>query len=211
MRDHYLYVCIHPPAEIRLELRAHQDSHKPIKIIVLHAVIQSANQGIQAGLSTITLHSACKLTPALLSLQLSEVLGAAALGGFDHIVVHIDILPNVRVLVQENVSNIVSIFRRTKTYCFTLFSVLSPAEGVGLHMIKIEFDISCENYEFNWVWLGAWINRGMRITHYVHVGPWGGSPCLELEFPDEALLREFAQEYNPDEDFEEFLEAYRVK
>ena len=86
--------------------------------------------------------------------------------------------------------------------------------------IEIDIDISRENYELDWVWLGAWINRGMRIirmprgmriTHYVHVGSWGGNPCLELEFPDEALLREFAQEYNPYEDFEEFLEAYRVK
>ena len=78
-------------------------------------------------------------------------------------------------------------------------------------MIKIQIDISSEDYEFNWVWLGPWINRGMRITHYTHIGPGGGNPCLEMEFPNMAMVREFAHEYQEGEDFEEFLEAYQVK
>lgn len=78
---------------------------------------------------------------------------------------------------------------------------------------RIEIDISCEDFEFNWKWLGSYINRGMRVVHYVHIGPAGGNPCVTMEFPDLALLTEFAEEYSPDvgETIEEFLETYGVK
>lgn len=77
------------------------------------------------------------------------------------------------------------------------------------HMVKVGFDISGENYEFNWVWLGPWINKGMRITHYTHIGLGGGNPYLEVEFPNEEMAYEFATEYfgyEPDqEEFDMFL------
>lgn len=79
----------------------------------------------------------------------------------------------------------------------------------GNEMIRIGTDISGEDYEFNWKWLGPWFNRGVRMTHYTHIGPGGGNPYIEMEFPNMELLREFAIEYHgytPDEEeFDDWL------
>lgn len=81
----------------------------------------------------------------------------------------------------------------------------------GNEMIRIGIDISGEDYEFNWTWLGPWFNRGVRMVHYTHFGPGGGNPYIELEFPDMELLREFADEYHGYElDFEEFDEWFNM-
>lgn len=75
----------------------------------------------------------------------------------------------------------------------------------------IEIDISGEDYEANWVWLGSYINRGMRIINYIHIGPGGGNPCVTLEFPDDIVLQDFMADYDPEGlTFEEFLEQYGV-
>lgn len=79
-------------------------------------------------------------------------------------------------------------------------------------MIKAGFDISGENYEYNWIWLAPWINKGMRITHYTHIGLGGGNPYLEVEFPNHELAYEFACHlqdvgFLTDEEYKEFLEG----
>lgn len=74
-------------------------------------------------------------------------------------------------------------------------------------MIKIDIDLSAENYEFNWKFLGPYINQGMRITYYNHIGPGGGNPNFNLEFPDRTLLKKFAEEYEgrPIQDLDAWL------
>lgn len=75
----------------------------------------------------------------------------------------------------------------------------------GTEMIRIGTDISGDDYEGNWKFLGKYINRGAKLVHYTHEGPAGGNPYVELEFPDTELLREFADDYHGYElDFEEF-------
>ena len=57
-----------------------------------------------------------------------------------------------------------------------------------------------------------WINRGLKITRYVHEGPGGGNPCITFETPDRALAMQLLEWYCPDEDEDELFESYvRVK
>lgn len=66
----------------------------------------------------------------------------------------------------------------------------------GNRMIKIGVDISCEDFEFNWKWIGGWINKGAKLVHYTHEGPGGGNPYIELEFPDRELAEGFIAQVN---------------
>jgi hypothetical protein len=56
--------------------------------------------------------------------------------------------------------------------------------------------------------LEPWINRGLKIAHYVHVGPGGGNPCVTFETQDRALAVQFLEFYNPDEELEDLFDLH---
>ena len=59
--------------------------------------------------------------------------------------------------------------------------------------------------------LEPWINRGLKLVRYVHIGPGGGNPCVTFETPDRALALQFLNFYSPDEDEDELFESYVIE
>ena len=59
--------------------------------------------------------------------------------------------------------------------------------------------------------LEPWINKGLKLVRYVHVGPGGGNPCVTFETPDCALAMQFLEFYNPDEELEDLFVLHVIE
>ena len=77
---------------------------------------------------------------------------------------------------------------------------------------KIEFDLSGEDYAFNFNWLAQYIEQGLEILSYTHIGPGGGNPCFVAEGSPEvvkALLLNL-EDGTWEEDYEELLDLHLI-
>ena len=77
-------------------------------------------------------------------------------------------------------------------------------------MAKFEIEVDMDGSRDYMRDMEPWINRGLRLVHYVHVGLGGGNPTLTLECQDQALVEEFLGWYMPDEDMQDLMDTYVV-
>jgi hypothetical protein len=81
----------------------------------------------------------------------------------------------------------------------------------GNEMIRIGTDVIGDFNQF-YEWVSARFSDGVQMVHCTHIGPGGGNPYVEVEFPNIKAVRKFALTFFIDgpSEFAEWREMHEV-